>query len=654
MLTLLAVAALAAPPPPVPGLTLAPEKECLEPPSLEEIEANRMVDGDVTMAAASGLTVREIKGAMRPFYRHLDVCGRRGEVVPGDEEILELTVACTGRVEMVFAMGAALDWPEAVTTCVVDALHYAEFPAHSLPDGSTFMLPIRFEHAGQPGDAKPADPAESLAVAWSKSEAEHAELQAGGPQRREQKVVEEAQLSESGPVDFGAVEDFSMAELAARAAALAGGKAASPDAEEAVAAEEPVIDKVEAAEPAVVAAAQEPEPPAVESVESVDGARLDDSSAVAPPAAASPAVAEAAEEEPNDAVADAALPAEAAPPVVAEAAEEESNDAVADAAPVAPPEPPAAPEPPAPAVADAAPAVADAAPVAPPEPPAAPEPPAPAVADAAPAVADAAPAVADAAPAVADAAPPAAAPAPSAIERPAPTAPATVGTCEEGDAAACYRLARQQAGDVHTRKSVARRTLVKGCNDEVSHPQACFLLGVYQESGVGGDKDRTDAARSFSRACRLGDAQSCHRRGVLLHAGVGVRRDDPAALTSFERACAFGLSEACVDAGTLLAQGTFVRRDIPRATEHFQTACADEEAVGCTELGVLREKADPTAARQAFESGVMLGSTESMRRLSRLLWLGLGGGKNKGRARSLCQDACAGGNAKACRGPAMQ
>ena len=56
----------------------------------------------------------------------------------------EITVACTGRVDTVRVLdGGGLD-PDFVA-CVQDTLHYADFPAHELPDGDTFRFPARFE-----------------------------------------------------------------------------------------------------------------------------------------------------------------------------------------------------------------------------------------------------------------------------------------------------------------------------------------------------------------------------------------------------------------------------------------------------------------------------------------------------------------------------
>jgi TPR repeat protein len=56
-------------------------------------------------------------------------------------------------------------------------------------------------------------------------------------------------------------------------------------------------------------------------------------------------------------------------------------------------------------------------------------------------------------------------------------------------------------------------------------------------------------------------------------------------------------------------------------------------------------------AREAYESAVANGSLEAKRALARLLWIGEGGKKDKGRAKALCREACQGGDPIACRGP---
>lgn len=123
-------------PAPAGALSLPAEKDCLEGPSLEDI------DGDEPqMAASAGLSHSQVTAAMSTFV------GQTGRCISGDWPVgvvtLDITVACTGRVQSVsVADGGGL--PAALTTCVAETLHYAPFPAHDMPDGFTFGYPLRF------------------------------------------------------------------------------------------------------------------------------------------------------------------------------------------------------------------------------------------------------------------------------------------------------------------------------------------------------------------------------------------------------------------------------------------------------------------------------------------------------------------------------
>ena len=54
-----------------------------------------------------------------------------------------IVVGCNGLVSAV-EIGATGGLPTEVVGCVQDTLRYAEFPAHSLPDGEVFEYPLNF------------------------------------------------------------------------------------------------------------------------------------------------------------------------------------------------------------------------------------------------------------------------------------------------------------------------------------------------------------------------------------------------------------------------------------------------------------------------------------------------------------------------------
>ena len=205
----------------------------------------------------------------------------------------------------------------------------------------------------------------------------------------------------------------------------------------------------------------------------------------------------------------------------------------------------------------------------------------------------------------------------------------------------------------------ARQLLQRSCTEPTSDAKACSTLGTMYEEGLGGDRDRTEASKYYRWACNAGVADSCQRRGLLLVSDVGVRRDDAEAVAMFTRACDGGLSDGCFQAAKILDLGTVVKQDLATAGSLYDRACTSGLHGACTALGALQERGitgtpDPTAARAAYERAITGGATtEAKTRLARLLWNGMGGRKEKHRAKVLTREACQAGDATACRGPAF-
>jgi len=204
----------------------------------------------------------------------------------------------------------------------------------------------------------------------------------------------------------------------------------------------------------------------------------------------------------------------------------------------------------------------------------------------------------------------------------------------------------------------ARSLLHRSCMTENSSIRACAALAKAYEEGQGGDRDRTTAAKYYRWACNAGDLTSCLRRGDLLNTGRGITRDDHEALAMYRRACEGENPRACFSGGRILEEGTYVTRDVGQAIDMYQQGCAGGHGDACARQGWLKEegangKPDFEAARAAYEEGILLTSTEAKRRMARLLWNGLGGPKQRGRAKKLAVEACRAGDAVACRGAAF-
>jgi TPR repeat protein len=233
--------------------------------------------------------------------------------------------------------------------------------------------------------------------------------------------------------------------------------------------------------------------------------------------------------------------------------------------------------------------------------------------------------------------------------------------CEAGQSLrACLDLALALIeGEQIPRNAERGRTLLmRVCTDESSDPKACTALGESFEEGLGGERDRTKASSYYRWACAANVFEACKRRGDLLVSDVGVRRDDHEALNMYERACEGKIALACNEAARILYEGTFVKQDLARAASLYSQGCQAGEPQACFGLGQVLERGpgatpDMKSAREAYTRAVELGSLDAKRSLARLLWNGFGGSKQKGRAKQLCREACQGGDAVACRGPAF-
>ncbi len=120
-------------------LEMPPEQPCIPPPKLEDL-------GDTgeepEYMSSRGLPPDVIRSRMNSFLPELWRCVPQG-MIPTGRVSLELTVACTGRVDIVEVMDSrGLDG--ALVSCVADTLHYVAFPPHDMPDGYVFMYPIYF------------------------------------------------------------------------------------------------------------------------------------------------------------------------------------------------------------------------------------------------------------------------------------------------------------------------------------------------------------------------------------------------------------------------------------------------------------------------------------------------------------------------------
>ena len=118
-----------------PGTIRAPKaKPCLDGPSLNDLD-----NDDVDIRGSLGLSVQQLRSAMRPAMARVGSCIEGPW--PSTTVDTEITVGCNGVVSLISVAdpGGADD---SVLNCIKRAVRAQAFPAHDMPDGYTFQYPF--------------------------------------------------------------------------------------------------------------------------------------------------------------------------------------------------------------------------------------------------------------------------------------------------------------------------------------------------------------------------------------------------------------------------------------------------------------------------------------------------------------------------------
>ncbi len=663
---------------PVPGLALPPEEACLE--LTVEVDATEL--GDEGMVGGRGLSLDQIRGTLRSFLPILERCVHKDHLPAGTLQV-EVVVGCSGRVSTTTPLDGPA-WDPTISSCVTDTLAFADFPAHDLPDGATFLLPVRFGDGKGTGQPPPPEAtAGNLTRDWLSDQKGPIDAVAAADLARmseaERKFAKEQAEREARKAASAAAEQARIAAVEAKAAeaaaAAAADDAAALERAKALAAMRPRTETAPSTAPPVVrtlpiskgSADVDPPPPAP-------------APAPVAPALAAPAPAQAAV---------LAAPAPAAPVVASTPATSGRvivvpTEGTPSASRVTPTMPTTTAidltgmmevrvlstrkPPPRPVV--GAWRAPDVAPLAPGENAAAAEDAClgrgeacwrtGSLASGDPKAADlfaAGCAVGDVASCVGHAR--------LTTERraglePSCASPSLALACEATlDPLACAgwgEVVNDPAASCYA-PTKGRVALQAACTSAASPATPCRLLAAAYEQGLGVDRDRTQAARLYGWACEGGDGAACARRGDLLSKGVGVKRDDNAALAALERGCTLGAVQACITGGQIFDAGTNLRRDGGRAADLYRRACDAGSALGCHGLGAVlvtggANGPDLAGARDAYQRAWADGHVPAGTRLAGMLWRGEGGAKDKKTAKGVCQAACSAGDPAACAGPA--
>ncbi|MGA9069960.1 MAG: protein kinase [Terracidiphilus sp.] len=98
-------------------------------------------------------------------------------------------------------------------------------------------------------------------------------------------------------------------------------------------------------------------------------------------------------------------------------------------------------------------------------------------------------------------------------------------------------------------------------------------------------KNYTEAAALFDKACAGGASDACKNLGTMYRNGNGVQQDYSRAVGFYDKACKGGSARSCANLGFLYANGTGVIKDDARATQLYTTACNGGDGMGCSNLG---------------------------------------------------------------------
>jgi hypothetical protein len=98
--------------------------------------------GEEGIIVSHGLDAGQISAGMSGISRYTPRCFPRG--TEGTYTVLaEVVVGCDGRVADVQTLDAGVV-PARIVSCIEATLASAGFPAHALPDGVTFQIPLKF------------------------------------------------------------------------------------------------------------------------------------------------------------------------------------------------------------------------------------------------------------------------------------------------------------------------------------------------------------------------------------------------------------------------------------------------------------------------------------------------------------------------------
>jgi TPR repeat protein len=182
------------------------------------------------------------------------------------------------------------------------------------------------------------------------------------------------------------------------------------------------------------------------------------------------------------------------------------------------------------------------------------------------------------------------------------------------DEQACVERSLRRTPDPET-IGQARQQLSEECRR--GGAEACSVLGVIHELGLGVPANAARAVALYERACHDGNRRGCANLGIARAEGIGGPVDLRAAAQLLEPACAEGDARGCARLAAMRESGAGVSKDLRLAAPLFDLACSGEEASACVSLGDLRMQARQfDSAMVSYGEGCLHGDEAACARLA--------------------------------------
>ncbi len=157
--------------------------------------------------------------------------------------------------------------------------------------------------------------------------------------------------------------------------------------------------------------------------------------------------------------------------------------------------------------------------------------------------------------------------------------------CQEGDGAACHRLATRALAATPPDGKTAVAALEKGCS--VDYADACVALGLVLAEGRVVAADTARASKLLSTHCDSGVASACRGLGTLILASKPSAKESKRGAGLLEDACNADDWPACAYLGDWALENLPPPSHLITAMKYYTLACTGNVDYGCTRIEAL-------------------------------------------------------------------